>query len=257
MSRSSEIAVAETPNPAVVPEPAPNHKRSSLWPVALVLITLLLIVGGPIAYVLVSWSNRIAAAPGRLATMVSQAAADAVRPRLTINEIVLDAIADAHKTSKLVVFDTTLNIDVTREDGTSSWGVYWGTNVARVAVRDAHVPYVIDLTQLGTSDFEYNSEARVVTLTVPRPKIDGNLVSIDPAKIQTLDLRGGWARFDKHDTREHAVAELRPKLITQAQTPFVRKLADDAGIETLTAFVQPLAETLARNGATVKVVYTQ
>jgi hypothetical protein len=154
-----------------------------------------------------------------------------------------------------VVFDATLNTDVTRQEGASSWGIYWGANVARVSVRDAHVPFVIDLSQIGTSSFQYDEQNKLLTVMIPKPRIDTTMVSIDPAKIQTLDLRGGWGRWDKYQTRDNAIAELKPKLITQAQAPFIEKLAQEAGIDTTTALLQPLADTLARDGATLKVVY--
>ena len=75
------------------------------------------------------------------------------------------------------------------------------------------------------------------------------------AKIQTVDLRGGWARFNKYETRDNAIAELKPKVINEAQAPFVQKMAADAGLETMTHFLQPLADNLTKEGATVKVVY--
>jgi hypothetical protein len=245
------------PSPALPAAPATPRRAFSGWPVAAVLITLLLIVGLPFAYLAVSSFERFTTAPSRIASAFSKAAGEAARPHLTINEIVVDSIQDLHKQSKLVVFDTTLNTDVTRQEGASSWGVYWGSNVARVAVRDAHVSYVIDLSQLGTSNFQYNSQEKVLTVFLPKPRIDPQLVSIDPAKIQTLDLRGGWARWDKYQTRENAIAELKPKLITQAQAPFVQKLAREAGVEATTTLLQPLADNLAQEGATVKVVYTE
>ncbi len=226
---------------------------SSAWPLAAVLVTLILVLGIPFAYMLI----RGISAPGRMLSSFSQAAADAVRPRLTINDIVLNSIADLHKENKLVVFETVINTDVTREEGESSWGVYWGANTARVAVRDARVQFTIDLSRLGTSDFQYNATAKTLTVFLPRPRIDTSMVAIDPAKIETLDLRGGWARFDKDETRDHAIAELRPKIINQAQAPFVQQLAAEAGLTTTTQFLQPLADTLAKDGTTIKVVYNQ
>lgn len=253
----SPPAPAAAPAAPAAPAPPTSTRGRSAWPLALVLITLMLIIGGPIAYVVITWSNQIAAAPARLTTTISNAAAEAVRPRLVINEIVLNAIDDVQKQSKLVVFETVVNADITRQEGASSWGVYWGTNTARVAVRDARVQYVIDLKHLSTSDFTYDTESKVLTIAVPRPRIDTGMVNIDPAKIQTVDLRGGWARFDKYETRGNAIASLRPQVIAQAQAPFVQKLAAEAGIESMTRFLDPLASTLARDGAQIKVVYTQ
>src|ERR1041384_4013425 len=91
---SDSTNASQTTNPA---NTAP--RRSSSWPLAAVFITLILIVGGPVAYMLIRFTNGAANAPERFARAISQAAADAVRPRLTINEIVLNAIDDVHKQS--------------------------------------------------------------------------------------------------------------------------------------------------------------
>src|SRR6185503_2437148 len=99
---------------------------------------------------------------------MSHSAAEAMRPRLTMNEIVINSLADIQKQSKLVVFTADINVDVTREEGSTSWGMYWGTNVARSSVRDAKAHYVIDLDKLQTSDFIYSEQARVLTVSVPR-----------------------------------------------------------------------------------------
>jgi len=246
----------ETDIKRVTAQPVPP-KVPSRWPMASVLIAMLLIVGGPFAYMLVSWSNRVANAPQQLVQTLASAAAEAARPRIDIHQVVLNSIDDVKKQNKLVVFETTVNADVTREEAASSWGVYWGTNVARVTVRDARVQYIIDLNHLGTENFQYDKQSKLLTVCLPKPRIDTAMVNIDPARIQTLDLRGGWARFDKQETRDQAVASLRPQVITQAQVPFVKELAANAGIDSMTHLLEPLASALAQDGAKLKVTYTQ
>lgn len=231
--------------------PAPDPRRSSAWPFATVLIVLLLVVGAPAAYLVIAAAN----APARMTQTISMAAAEALRPKLTMKEIVLNTITDLHKENKLVVFTAEVSTDVTREEGDTSWGMYWGTNVACVAVKNARVQYVIDLEKLETSDFVYNEQAKILVITLPRPHVDTSMVAIDPGHIQTLDLRGGWGRFDKWETRDHAIAELRPKIVSQAQAPYVQELAQSAGIETATHLMQPLADSLSRDGAAIRVAY--
>jgi hypothetical protein len=182
-------------------------------------------------------------------------AADVMRPQTTVNEVVFASIQDMQRKQKLVVLETTVDADVTREEGSTSWGMYWGTNVARVAVKDAHMQYYIDLTGLGTADFNYNDTAKTLTISVPAPRLDTTMISIDPAKIQTLDLRGGWARWDKQDTRDSAIGELRPKIIIQADTPFMQKQAQDAGKQAIVQFLKPLMENLSKEGVKMDVVY--
>jgi hypothetical protein len=232
-----------------------KHPLSPAWAVAAVIIALSLLIGIPLAYILISWSRAAAAAPGQLATTLSQAAADAVRPKITINQIVLNSISDLHKENKLVVYTADISTDITREEGTVSWGLYWGTNVARVAVQDARVQYVIDLDQISAADYVYSPGANTLSLSLPRPRIDTAMVAIDPARIQTLDLRGGWARWDMLDTRDHALAELRPMIIAQANAPYVRDLAASHGLDAATQILQPLADTLSRDAVKLHVTY--
>ena len=235
-----------------VAAPAPRHFS---WPLAVVLITMLLVVGGPIAYMLISWTHTIARTPGRIVDAMANAAVEAARPRIDIQKIAVTSISDLKRENKLVVYKAKLNADVTQTENYSRFGVYWGANTARVLVRDAQVQYVIDMSQLQTSDFLYNEDARVLNLYLPRPRLDQEMVAIDPAKIQTLDLRGGWARFDKQETRDHAIAELKPNLLSQATAPYIRELAAANGIESTTKILQPLADTLARDGVTIHVTY--
>jgi len=238
---------------ALASTPAPAPRRSSAWPFATVLLALILVVGAPAAYLVIVAAN----APAKMTQTISMAAAEALRPKLTMNEVVLNTLSDLHKEKKLVVFTAEVSTDVTREEGDTSWGMYWGTNVARVAVKNARVQYVIDLNKLETSDFVYNEQAKVLVIALPRPHADTSMVAIDPGAVQTLDLRGGWARMDKYQTRDHAIAELRPKILTQAQVPFVQELAQAAGIETSTQLMQPLADAISRDGATVRVTYRE
>jgi hypothetical protein len=225
--------------------------RSAAWPAAAAAIALILVVGVPAGYLLI----RAATAPGRMLDHLSRALADAARPKVTVNELVLTSITALHKENKLVVMTTEVSADVTREEGSTSWGMYWGTNVARVAVKNARVQYVIDVGKMGTADFLYDSQMKVLTAIFPRPHVDTTMVAIDPGQVMTLDLRGGWARFDKQDTKDHALAELRPKIVTQASAPYLREAADSRGIEAATKLLQPMADALQRDGVTVRVEY--
>jgi len=250
------MAAPLNPTPEPISMPVIIHKRpSTAWALAAVVITFLLIVGGPIAYIAISWSHAAVTGPDRLAQTFAQAAAEMAKPRIDIHEIVLNSVSDLQKESKLVVMTTNVSTDVTIEEAEASWGIYWGKNVARVAIKDARVQYVIDLNKVNTSDFMYNPEARVLSLSLPKPHVDTKMVAIDPARVETLDLRGGWARFDKQETRDHALAELRPKVILQANAPYVRELAYTQGIEATTQFLQPLASALSQQGATLRVSY--
>jgi len=227
------------------------RRTGSYWPLAVVFLALILVLGIPAAYVAV----HTATAPDRFMHSLSLTAADMMRPKISMNEIVLSSVSDLHKENKLVVMTGDIDTDVTIEEGSSSWGMYWGTNVARVAVKDAKVQYVIDTGRMETSDFRFDEQTHVLTVCFPKPHVDSTMVSIDPGRVKTLDLRGGWARFDKESTKDRALAELRPKVVVQANAPYLKEIAEARGIEAATRLLQPMAETLRQEGVTVHVVY--
>ena len=231
------------------------RKFGPSYAIAMSFMVLTLVVGIPLAYVFIMWNRAAIDAPARFGNAMTQFAADALRPKLSVNQVVFSSIQELHKESKLLVLKTTVDADVTSEEGTSSWGIYWGTNVARVAVKGAHVQYSIDLQMMGTADFLYDEATRTLTVVAPHPQIDTDMVSIDPASIQTLDLRGGWMRWDQQDPREHAIAELRPNVIIEASKPFLKKQADEAGREALTNLLAPMAQNLRTEGIKLDVKY--
>ncbi|HVS72874.1 MAG TPA: DUF4230 domain-containing protein [Phycisphaerae bacterium] len=250
------------PAPAPAPRPAPAAARPSKpgrfgtpWAVAAVFIVGILVAGVPFGILVVTWGNTVAGAPGRVGTALTQMAADAMRPKFFLREIVVSNIEDLKRQQKLVVLEPVVSADVTREEGDSSWGMYWGTNVARVAVKDAHTQYVIDLSGMQTSDYLYDDSAKTLRVIVPKPRLDMDMISIDPAKIQTLDLSGGWARWDKRDTRDRAIAELKPTIIVQASKPFIKEQANEAGIAAMQSILSPLAQALKPQGVKVEVHY--
>jgi len=232
---------------------APHARGGNAWVIALPLLALILVIGVPVAYVIISWSNQLRTGPGRAADSVAHYFSDAVRPQIDVHTIVMSTLTDVKKTNKLVVAQPVGNIDVTRDDSYASMGVYWGTNRVRIIAHDTKAQFVIDLSRLQTSDFILNGKTLQVTL--PQPHIDVDMVSIDPSKIETVDSRGGWARFDKEETKKMAIAELKPRLIMQADTPLTRRLANEAGIEAMQNLLRPLALELAKEDIDIKVTY--
>ncbi len=204
---------------------------------------------------LVTWANSAANAPGRIGSAISDMMVKMAQPKITIHEMVLSTLQEVRKTNKLVVAEPILNVDVTREESYSSWGLYWGTNVARVLAQGVRTQFFVDMSQLSPSDFSFDEQNKILTVHVPQPRLDTQMVAIDPANIMTMDLRGGWSRFDKYDTRDHAIAALMPKTLAEANSPLTQRVADDAGIEALTRVFQPLANEIAHEGITVRVAY--
>ncbi len=253
---TDRTAIAQRPNtqaPAVRPQGRP--RGSAAWAVAAVFIVGMLLAGIPFVVLAITWGRSIATGPARIGGALTQMAADALRPQVSIRTIAVSGIEDLQRQQKLVVLTPVVSADITRQEGGSSWGMYWGTNVARVVVKNARTQYAIDLSQEGTADYRYDEAAKTLTLYVPRPRLDTQMVSIDPAQIETVDLRGGWARWDKQETKDHAIAELKPAIIVQATKPFIRKQAEEAGMEAMRTLVAPMIQALKPEGVTVEVRY--
>jgi hypothetical protein len=257
----TDKVVVQTKNGQVVGVRAAERPRErrwgTPWAVAAVFIAMILVAGIPFGILVVTWGKAAAEAPGKMGAAFTQMAADAIRPQITVRQIAVSGIEDLKKQQKLVVLEPIVSGDVMREEGSSSWGMYWGTNVARVVVKDAHTQYYIDLSTLQTSDIDYNDAEKILRLSVPRPRLDTDMIAIDPAKIETVDLRGGWARWDKQGTKDRAVAELKPSIIVQASKPFIRKQAEDAGIEAMQSVVSPMAQALKPEGVKIELKYRE
>ncbi len=221
------------------------------WAIATVAIVLMLLIGLPTIYVIYKLVNAPADAVGAAGRMV----ADAARPKIDIHSLALVTVEDVQRQSKLVVLQTTVTASIERAESAQSWGVYWGTNTARVVAREVKVQYAIDLRQFGESDLEYSASRRVVMVRVPRPVLDEEMVAIDPAKIETLSVQGGWARFDKQETRERAVQELKPRAVLAAKGMLIKKEAEAAGLEAMGNVLKPLAGRLGAQGVRVAVGY--
>ena len=195
---SQQIAnIPATPaTPAAAAPATPLAKKSTTsWAVAAVLVAGILTLGIPLGIAFVMWNRAAVDAPRHLGDAMRSFATEVLQPRGHRQRSYLRQHSGHAASAKLVVLQTTVDADVTRERA-SGWGMYWGTNVARVAVRGAHVQYAIDLSSLGTSDFTYNESARTSPSRSPR-HLDTAMIAIDPGQIQTLDLRGGWMQLEQ------------------------------------------------------------
>jgi len=240
----------EAPIQPASPGPAKKPVKPRGFPYVPVLIILL--AGVPLGYVFIKWNRAAMDAPGRFFDAIS----DVVRPKINVNQIVLTSIGDLHKEARLVVLKTSVTADVTRDETYTHWGIYWGTNTARVIAPNAQVQYYIDLSAVGTSNYVYDEASKSLTLTLPPPKLDTDF-SIDPSKIQVPDLRSGWNRWDKDETKDNAVKDLFPALLIQARSPLLLKEAREDGIEAMENWLKPLADTLAKDGVTLVVKYKE
>ena len=236
--------------------PPPAARSHWPWAFATVVIVGLFCVSIPVMTFLY-YAHRAADTALNLPNRALNAAANAVRPRYDITTITTTAITSMQKKSKLVVLETQVGVDITKEEGLHSWGVYWGTNKVRLIARENRVQYFIPLEQIGTADFAFDEAAKTLTVTVPLPRLDEEMVSVqsDPAKIDVREFTNGWARWDKADTLKHAQEALRPKVIEQGRSSIIQEEANRRGLEAVGNFLQPLLTNLTADGVKLEVVY--
>src|SRR5271154_5510018 len=98
------------------PAMPPVRKWGTPWAVAVVMIAAVLVVGVPLGIAFLMWNRAAIDAPGKITGAMRDFAADVMRPQTTVNEFVFASIKDMQRQQKLVVLETTVDADVTREE---------------------------------------------------------------------------------------------------------------------------------------------
>lgn len=196
---------------------------------------------------------------GRFVQTPGEMLSGALRPRVDVQSISATAITALRQQSKLVVLEAAIDVDVTRNESYRSWGVYWGTNHARVLAQGNHVQYVIPLENLSTAQAAYSEASHTLTITVPAPRLDEEFVSVqsDPAQCRVIEQSAGWCRRDLEATVFRARQALRPQLLAQGRSEVIRSEANRAGLRAVQAFVEPLVTNLTRGEVKVEVRYAR
>ncbi|HVS73215.1 MAG TPA: hypothetical protein VHQ47_18310 [Phycisphaerae bacterium] len=130
-------------------------------------------------------------------------------------------IKNVLKENKYVPLTVITTVEIDRSDSYKSWGIYWGTNVAKVRASNVRIQYMMDMGDLQTSDVSLDTSAVPARLTIyaPTPRVDEDMVAIDPTQIET-SIDGGWMRWDKAKTLADAVNDLKGAAIKQARAGF-------------------------------------
>lgn len=148
----------------------------------------------------------------------------------TIREVDATIISDVLKHNKNVPLTVKTTVELERNDSYKTWGIYWGTNVAKVRAKNVKVQYAMDMGDLQPSDVRVDTSSdppRLVVL-IPSPHVDEDMVAIDPSEIE-VDASGGWMRWDKAKTAADAVKDLKRVAIEQAKKEFLLDAAKAQG----------------------------
>ena len=236
------------------PAPNPRPPRAWSWIIAIVLIEAIG-VGGYLAYTTIMTPERtVEKTADRLEGMagkVWQHLEGALRPNVTLKTVIHGQFARIETTPKLVVMTDTINVEVVRSsEKRALWGLLnLGTTEVRLRAPGNKIQFVVPLGKVTADDFSYDAAARKVTVRVPAPVLDTDLVEVqsDPAKIE-VQTSVGWARLSAYSGKsleEKSRAALRQEVLAAADTPAMHDLARVQAEKALRGFFGDLAAALA------------
>lgn len=132
-------------------------------------------------------------------------------------------ISSIRSEAKYVVASQSLTVTVARaEEYRGWWGFYLGTTTARIRVDDCRVQYIIPTDKVSTDDFMFDRSRNTLTVTLPRPVLDQDIVDIptDPAKWW-IESSSGWSRFNRAEVVADAQRAIRNEtLVTSYRRGF-------------------------------------
>lgn len=176
------------------------------------------------------------------------------------------AIESARASGKLVVYTQTVTA-VVEKTSEKKYAIKFlgdikmGDTVTSLRASGNKVQYYIPLDELDESDFSYDASAKCMTVTLPRPSLDTEMVEVqsNPEFIE-IQTNVGWGRLGSYSgafLEEQAKKELRDAVLKEGSKPLLREKAD-AEAETLvkTNLFAPLIQSLA-DGVTLKVLYRE
>lgn len=186
--------------------------------------------------------------PAHISRNISSGLAQAFQPKVNVNTVIYTTLSNMVNQSKLVVLSTQINVDLTKSNEKVIWGMPLGTTTVTVRALDNRVQYYVPLTNISKDDFRYDDVHKRLTLRVPAPRIDEDLVEVqsDPSKIEfRTDV--GWARLNSRSgqfLRDQAQRELRPAIVREGNNSLYLDKAKANARESLKKLLEPLGTKL-------------
>ena len=227
--------------PPVPPSSPPVRSGSgTAWAIAFAVVAVTAIAA--VAFIFHECSPR------RISGDIARGLAQAFQPQVNANTLVFSTVSNMVNQSKLVVLSTSINVEMTKSNEKIIWGVPLGTTKVTLRALDNRVQYYIALTNLTARDFRYDDVHKRLTLRVPAPKLDEEVVEVqsDPGKIEfRTDV--GWARLNSRSgqfLREQAQRELRPAIVREGNNSLYIDRAKMNARESLKKLLEPMAGQL-------------
>ena len=233
------------PNPEQQPEvsktPTPVRSNSgTAWAIAFAVVAIGAIAAG--AFIFRECS------PAHISRGITSRLAQAFQPQVNVNTVIYTTLSNMVNQSKLVVLLTQINVDLTKSNEKVIWGIPLGTTKVMLRALDNRVQYYIPLTNITPRDFKYDDVHKRLTLRVPSPRLDEELVEVqtDPSKIEfRTDV--GWARLNTRSgqfLRDQAQRELRPAIVREGNNALYLDKAKTNARESLRKLLEPVASKL-------------
>jgi hypothetical protein len=238
----------------------------SWWPLALMAMVLGITAAVTAVILYPMWAakdltQRGGAAAIEVVSAAVEKAALAMRPEIIRHETITIISEQAQRRAKLVVMEQPITVQFEKADEYRLlWDyLYLGQNTVMLRIEGNRVQWVVDLARFTESDVEVDESARTVTLRFARPRLDMDMVVVqtDPGRIQVQTGRG-WARWpgSTNQLAEEAKRQIRPRVITGANTEENRQLAEEAAHRALRTVFEPLARRWSEEGYDLRIVLT-
>lgn len=189
---NDQVTPPTTPPPIAAPRP----RSSWAWPFASVAIVMIFALTA-LLLSLVVLGKAVVDMPVNVADRIAQG----FRPQINETTLIRHALTELNTRAKLVALTPTFDVQLSRSAETKMlWGMLdLGTTTVRMRASGNKVQYIVPLDQLREADFKFDTASRTLSLTLPPPELDHDIVEVqsDPAKIE-IETENGWAKLDRY-----------------------------------------------------------
>ena len=173
---------------------------------------------------------------------------NAFKPNVIYKTVLSGVIGELNNNPKLVVLTADVIAEVTVTSKKSWMGLDLGDTITAVKA-PAKVQYFVPLRDLGENNFVFNSKERQLTVIIPRPVLDTEMVFIetDPAKLD-MQTQAGWLRFHVSSakyTEDMARKNLKEAALNVASNELLIERAEKNAREQILKLILPISTNLA------------
>lgn len=177
------------------------------------------------------------------------------RPRSSVASVIDGAVWELKRECKLAVLTVAVTGDVRKSSTKYLYGIDLGTTTVWVKAY-GRVQYVVPLEAVSAESFHYDAQERRLHVTLPPPRLDRDMVAVDPARIVVMK-EIGWARLNRYSGRyleARAKEELVSELIRAGSHELLRAKACDQARLAVGRLLGPAIDRL-QNGTVLELQF--